>query len=147
MIRIAAEEMFPIEARLVNTVYAAGHGCHPKDVCKEKKALATVQEKNEGRHPIRRQNSIKHMKRELAKANASLRRAGKSMQDQSRGLQNLVRYWGQGKHAEREGMKCSLLFMSMYRVERGMGSILFHAFSTSCQPDRRANRRQRARFR
>ena len=119
------EEMFR-EARLVNTVYAAGHGVIQKMFAQEKKALATVQERMKAAIQSGDQNSIKHMKRELAKANASLRRAEESMRDQSRSLQNLVRYWGQGKHAEREAW-CSALHSIVSRG-KGMGSILFHAF-------------------
>lgn len=120
-----SEEMFR-EVRLVNTVYAAGHGVIQKNFNQEKKALDTAREKVKVAIQSGDQNSIKHMKRELAKANASFRRAEESTRDQSRSLQAIIGYWGQGKTEKREGW-CSALHTIVSRG-KGMGSILFHAF-------------------
>ncbi|MGB8481902.1 MAG: hypothetical protein WCE63_24140 [Acidobacteriaceae bacterium] len=120
-----SEEMFQ-EARMVNTVYAAGHGIIQNNFNKEKKALDAARERVKIVIQSGDQNSIRHMKRELAKANASFRRAEESTRDQSRSLQTIIGYWGQGKTENRESW-CAALHSIVSRG-KGMGSILFHAF-------------------
>jgi hypothetical protein len=114
------------EVRMVNTVYAAGHGVIQNTFNKEKEALEAVREKVKVAIQSGDQNSIKHMKRELAKANASFRRTEESTRDQSRSLQAIIGYWGQGKRENRDGW-CFALHSIVSRG-KGMGSILFHAF-------------------
>ena len=65
------------------------------------------------------QNSIKHMKRELAKASANFRRVEESTRDQSRSLQAIMWYWGQGKRENRGAG--ALLSTPSFRVEREWG--------------------------
>ena len=118
-------EMFQ-EVRMVNTAYATGHGVIQAALNKEKKAA----------HEACRQvtiaiksgdpNMVKMRKRELAKANASLRRAEDSARDQAGSLQQIVAFWGQGKQENRLGW-CAALHTIISRG-KGMGSILFHAF-------------------
>ena len=120
-----SEEMFR-EVRLVNTVYAAGHAVIQKQFNQEKQALDAARDKVKAAMQSGDQNSIKHSKRELAKANASFRRAEESTRDQSRCLQAIIGYWGQGKTENREGW-CAALHTIVSRG-KGMGSILFHAF-------------------
>ena len=120
-----SEEMFR-EVRLVNTVYAAGHAVIQQQFNQEKKSLDTAREKVKIAMQSGDQNSIKHTKRELAKANAGFRRAEDSTRDQSRSLQAIIGYWGQGKTENRDGW-CAALHTVVSRGE-GMGSILFHAF-------------------
>ena len=66
------------------------------------------------------QNSIKHTKRELAKANANFRRVEESTRDQSRNLSRPSSgYWGQGKRENREAG--ALRSTRSFRVARGWG--------------------------
>jgi hypothetical protein len=120
-----SEVMFQ-EARMVNTVYAAGHGIIQKNFNKEKNALDAVRARVKAAIESGDDAAIKHMKRELAKANASFRRTEEVTRDQSRSLQTIIWYWGQGKKENRDGW-CTALHSIVSRG-KGMGSILFHAF-------------------
>ncbi|HUZ95366.1 MAG TPA: hypothetical protein VMU57_10670 [Edaphobacter sp.] len=120
-----SEEMFQ-EVRMVNTVYAAGHGIIQTAFNQAKKARDRARDQVKVAIESGDQNSIKHSKRELAKANASFRRAEESTRTQSRSLQSIIGYWGQGKRENREGW-CAALNAVVSRG-KGMGSILFHAF-------------------
>ena len=119
------EAMFA-EARLVNTVYAAGHGIIQATFNKEKQALDAARGKVRDAMQSKDQNAIKFAKRELAKANAGFRRAEDATRDQARSLQAIIGYWGQGKRENREAW-CAALH-TIVSKGRGMGSILFHAF-------------------
>lgn len=119
------EAMFA-EARLVNTVYAAGHGVIQEVFNKQKLALDEARGKVRDAIQSKDQNAIKFAKRELAKANASFRRAEDATRDQARSLQSIIGYWGQGKRENREAW-CAALH-TIVSKGRGMGSILFHAF-------------------
>ncbi len=120
-----SREMFE-EVRMVNTVYAAGNGIIQTAFNKEKKARDRARDQVKAAIQSGDQNSIKQAKRELAKANASFRRADEATRDQSRSLQTIIGYWGQGKRENREGW-CAALHAVVSRG-KGMGSILFHAF-------------------
>ncbi len=119
------EAMFA-EARLVNTVYAAGHGVIQATFSKEKQLLDAAREKVKGAIQSKDPNTIKFAKREFAKASASFRRAEDATRDQARSLQAIIGYWGQGKRENREAW-CAALH-TIVSKGRGMGSILFHAF-------------------
>jgi hypothetical protein len=121
-----SEAMFQ-EVRMVNTVYAAGHAVIQNNFNTAKKALEAAQERVKAAIQSGDQNSIKLRRRELAKTNANFRRVEESTRDQSRNLQTIIWYWGQGKRENREGW-CSTLHSIVSRSRRGMGSILFHAF-------------------
>ena len=114
------------EVRLVNTVYAAGHGMIQAAFKKEKALLDATQARVKEAIQARDQNRIKHAKREFAKANASFRRAEESTRDQAQALQSIIGYWGQGKRENREAW-CAALHTIVSRG-KGMGSIPFHAF-------------------
>jgi hypothetical protein len=120
-----SEEMFK-EVRLVNTVYAAGHGVIQKAFREARDMYEKAQERVRAAIQSSDLNSIRHMKRELAKASANFRRVEESTRDQSRSLQTIMWFWGQGKRENREGW-CSALHTIVSRG-KGMGSILFHAF-------------------
>ena len=120
-----SKEMFQ-EVRLVNTVYAAGHGVIQKAFREARHVYEKAQERVTAAIQSGDQNSIKHMKRELARASANFRRVEESTRDQSRSLQAIMWYWGQGKRENRGGW-CSALHTIVSRG-KGMGSILFHAF-------------------
>ena len=119
------EAMF-VEARLVNTVYAAGHGVIQAGFAKQKQLLDAAREKVKDAFQSKDPNAIKFAKRELAKANASFRDAEDKMREQAGSLQAIIGYWGQGKRENREAW-CAALH-TIVSKGRGMGSILFHAF-------------------
>jgi len=114
------------EARLINTVYAAGHGMIQGKLSQEKKAhdQATVRVAE----AIRSGNwqCIAAERRAFAKAKARYRRAQEQARETSATLQSIVRSWGDGKEEGRVGW-CQALHTVVSRG-KGMGSILFHAF-------------------
>ena len=114
------------EARLINTVYAAGHGWIQGKLSQEKKAQeqATVRVAEAVRSGNRQ--SIAAERRAFAKARARCRRAQEQAREQSTSLQSIVRSWGDGKEESRVGW-CQALHTVVSRG-KGMGSILFHAF-------------------
>ncbi len=120
-----SEAMFQ-EVRMVNTVWATGHVVIQAALYKEKKATQEAKCQVTAAIKAGDPNLVKLRKRELAKANASLRRAEDSARDQARSLQDIIVYWGQGKHENRLGW-CAALHTIVSRG-KGMGSILFHAF-------------------
>ena len=114
------------EARLINTVYAAGHGMIQGKLSQEKKAhdQATVRVAEAIRSGNRQ--CIAAERREFAKAKARYRRAQEQAREKSATLQSIVRSWGDGKEEDRVGW-CQALHTVVSRG-KGMGSILFHAF-------------------
>ena len=114
------------EVRLVNSVYAIGHGMIQKALNREKALLDAALARAKDAIQSRDQERIKRAKRELAKANASFRRVEESTRDQAQALQAIIGYWGQGKRENREAW-CAALHTIVSRG-KGMGSILFHAF-------------------
>ena len=114
------------EARLINTVYAAGHGTIQGKLSQEKKAhdQATVRVAEAIRSGNRQ--CIAAERREFAKAKARYRRAQEQAREKSATLQSIVRSWGDGKEEDRVGW-CQALHTVVSRG-KGMGSILFHAF-------------------
>ena len=114
------------EARLINTVYAAGHGMIQGKLSQEKKAhdQATVRVAEAIRSGNRQ--CIAAERRAFAKAKARYRRAQEQARETSATLQSIVRSWGDGKEEDRVGW-CQALHTVVSRG-KGMGSILFHAF-------------------
>jgi hypothetical protein len=114
------------EARLINTVYAAGHGIIQGKLSLEKKAhdQATVRVAEAIRSGNRQ--CIAAERRAFAKAKARYRRAQEQAREKSASLQSIVRSWGDGKEEDRVGW-CQALHTVVSRG-KGMGSILFHAF-------------------
>jgi hypothetical protein len=114
------------EARLINTVYAAGHGMIQGKLSHEKKAhdQATVRVAEAIRSGNRQ--CIAAERRAFAKAKARYRRAQEQAREKSGSLQSIVRSWGDGKEEDRVGW-CQALHTIVSRG-KGMGSILFHAF-------------------
>jgi hypothetical protein len=114
------------EARLINTVYAAGHGIIQGKLSQEKKAhdQATVRVAEAIRSGNRQ--CIAAERRAFAKTKARYRRAQEQAREKSATLQSIVRSWGDGKEEDRVGW-CQALHTVVSRG-KGMGSILFHAF-------------------
>jgi hypothetical protein len=114
------------EARLINTVYAAGHGVIQGKLSQEKKAhdQATVRVAEAIRSGNRQ--CIAAERRAFAKAKARYRRAQEQAREKAATLQSIVRSWGDGKEEDRAGW-CQALHTVVSRG-KGMGSILFHAF-------------------
>jgi hypothetical protein len=119
------QQMFE-EARMINTVYAAGHGVIQGLLNQERKAHERAKEQlakaNESRDP----QWIGKERKAFAKAAARFRRAQDKAREQSASLQSIVRSWGDGKEADRVAW-CQALHTIISRG-KGMGSILFHAF-------------------
>ena len=119
------EGMFE-EARLINTVYAAGHGLIQVKLAEEKKAHEQAAARvAEARLSCERQR-IASEQRSYAKAKSRYRRAQEQAREQAASLQSIIRSWGEGKQDDRVGW-CQALHTVVSRG-RGMGSILFHAF-------------------
>ena len=114
------------EARLVNTVYAAGHGMIQGKLSQEMKAHDEATRRvAEARQSGDRQR-IASEQRGFAKAKARYRRAQEQAREQSASLQSIIRCWGDGKQEDRVGW-CQALHTIVSRG-KGMGSIVFHAF-------------------
>src|ERR1019366_1232297 len=114
------------EARLVNTVYAAGHGMIQRNLSQEKQAhdeavqrVAEAKRSGDGQH-------IASEQRGFAKAKARYRRAQEQAREQSSSLQSIIRSWGDGKQEDRVGW-CQALHTIVSRG-KGMGAIVFHGF-------------------
>ena len=126
---IATTQHMHAEARLINTVYAAGHGMIQGKLKQEKKAYdeASAQLAEVMRSGDRQKISAE--RRALSKAQARYRRAQELVREQAGSLQSIIRSWGDSKEADRMGW-CQALhsIVSLSRREDGMGSILFHAF-------------------
>jgi hypothetical protein len=120
------EKMFE-ETRLINTVYAAGHGLIQGKLSQETRAheQASIQLAEAMRSGDRER--IAKERRAFAKATARYRRAQEQVREQSRSLQSIVRSWGDAKKGNRAGW-CQALHTLVSRSTKGMGSILFHAF-------------------
>jgi hypothetical protein len=114
------------EARLINTVYAAGHGLIQGKLSQERKAhdQATGRLAEAMRSGDRQR--IAKERRAFAKAKARYRRAQEQAREQSASLRSIVRSWGDAKEQDRVGW-CQALHAIVSRG-KGMGSILFHAF-------------------
>lgn len=121
----ATNAMFD-ETRLINTVYAAGHGLIQGKLTQEKQAheQATARVAEAERSGDRQ--CIASERRAFAKAKAHYRRAQEQAREQSASLQSVIRSWGDGKLEDRVGW-CQALHTIVSRG-KGMGSILFHAF-------------------
>jgi hypothetical protein len=114
------------ETRLINTVYAAGHGMIQGKLTQEKNAHEQATARVvEARRSGERQR-IASEQRAFAKAKARYRRAQEQAREQSASLQSIIRSWGDGKREDRAGW-CQALHTIVSRG-KGMGSILFHAF-------------------
>jgi hypothetical protein len=116
------------EARLINTVYAAGHGMIQGKLKQEKTAHDEASARMAEAMRSGDRQKITAERRALSKASARYRRAQEHVRDQAGSLQSIVRSWGDGKETDRMGW-CQALhsIVSLSRGE-GMGSILFHAF-------------------
>jgi hypothetical protein len=114
------------EARLINTVYAAGHGVIQGLLTHERKAHEQAKARLEEASGSGDQQWIAKERRAFAKAAARFRRAQDKAREQSACLQSIVRSWGDGKDADRAAW-CQALHTIVSRG-KGMGSILFHAF-------------------
>ena len=119
------ESMFE-EARLINTVYAAGHGVIQGLLTQERKAHEQAKAQLAEASGSGDQQWIAKERRAFAKAAARFRRAQDKAREQSACLQSIVRSWGDGKDGDRVAW-CQALHTIVSRG-KGMGSILFHAF-------------------
>jgi hypothetical protein len=119
------QQMFE-EARLINTVYAAGHGLIQGLLKQESKVHEQAKAQLAEAHRSGDQQWIAKERRAFAKASAKFRRAQDKAREQSASLQSIVRSWGDGKEMDRAAW-CQALHTIVSRG-KGMGSILFHAF-------------------
>jgi len=119
------EEIFA-EARLINTVYAAGHGMVQGLLNQESKAYEQAKAQLAKATESRDREWIAKERKAFARATARFRRAQDKAREQSATLQSIVRSWGDGKEADRAAW-CQALHTIVSRG-KGMGSILFHAF-------------------
>ena len=115
------------EARLINTVYAVGHGLIQGTLSQEKKAHDQATARVAEALRCGNRQCIAAEKRAFAKAKAHYRRAQEQAREQAVSLQSIVRSWGDGKEEDRVGW-CQALHTVVSRGT-GMGSILFHAFA------------------
>ena len=113
------------ESRLINSVYAAGHGMIQAKLNVEQKAHEQAAERL-AEAGSRRSATHRGEQREFAKAKARFRRAQEHAREQAASLQSIIRSWGDGKQEDRVGW-CQALHTVVSRG-KGMGSILFHAF-------------------
>ena len=115
------------EARLINSVYAAGHGTIQEN-CSPRRRRHMSRRLDAWRQPGSQATGSRSPReqRAFAKANARYRRAQEKAREQSCSLQSIVRSWGDGKQEDRVSW-CQALH-TVVSEGKGMGSILFHAF-------------------
>ena len=114
------------EARLINSVYASGHGSIQKLLTEEKKAHEEATRRVAAARQSGDRQQIAREQRAFTKSNARYRRAQEKAREQSCSLQSVVRSWGDGKQEDRVSW-CQALH-TVVSKGKGMGSILFHAF-------------------
>jgi hypothetical protein len=114
------------EVRLINTVYAVGHGMIQAKINQEKKAHEQASERVAAALRSRDRQCIAQTRRAFGKTKARLRRAQEQAREQASSLQSIVSSWGDAKEENRSGW-CQALHTVVSRG-KGMGSILFHAF-------------------
>jgi len=114
------------ESRLINSVYAAGHGMIQAKLNEEQKAHEQATERLAQVRNSGDRQRISAEQWEFSKAKARHRRAQEHAREQAASLQSIIRSWGDGKQEDREGW-CQALHTVVSRG-KGMGSILFHAF-------------------
>src|SRR6202008_2359183 len=114
------------EARLINSVYAAGHGVIQGHLNQERTAHEQAKAKLAEANSSDDQHWIAKERKAFRKAAARFRRAQDKAPEQSASLPSIVRSWGDGKESDRAAW-CQALH-HIVSHSRGKGSILFHAF-------------------
>ena len=115
-----------LESRLINSVYAAGHGMIQAKLTVEQKTHEQAAERVAEARRLGDRQRIAAEQRAFSKAKARYRRAQEQARDQAASLQSIIRSWGDAKQEDRVGW-CQALHTVVSRG-KGMGSILFHAF-------------------
>jgi hypothetical protein len=122
------EAMFQ-ECRLINNVFAAGHGMIRAALEREQAACKAVEQQLTAAIERKDQLEIGRLRKELSKARASLRVTEERTKKQSSRLCSVISAWGQSKKSDRKAWCQALhLLISRSKSEKTTGSILFHAF-------------------
>ena len=122
------EAMFQ-ECRLINNVFAAGHGMIRAVLEREQSACKAIEQQLTAAIELKDQLEIGRLRKELSKARASLRVTEERTKKQSSRLCSVISAWGQSKKSDRKAW-CQALHLLICRSksEKTTGSILFHAF-------------------